>query len=454
MDPKRGSGAQPPTVTADERPAVLPGYSLLVCVPHRKVEARAIPPFGSLVVGRDPACDVQVDDHAVSRQHFVVRGGEPPSVEDLGSRNGTRVRGRRLERGDVCPVGIGHVVEVGPAAFIVQRSGAVVRDGARPGRASPAPPSLEPPPGVIVRDRTMQKLYRLLDTVAQGTLSVLILGETGVGKEVYAATLHARSPRASRRYLSINCAAMPEAMLEGELFGYERGAFTGAVAAKAGLFEACDGGTVFLDELGELTPATQMKLLRVLENGEVMRLGSLTPKRVDIRFVCATNRDVESDVRDGRFRADLFFRVNGVSVTIPPLRERPDDIEALAERFFEQSRAKLGRSPVELAPEARAALRGYAWPGNVRELRNVVERAALLCESERIEEGHLGLRAPAKSASSLKAGVNREEREMIVQALTKCAGNQTLAAKLLGVSRRTLVAKLALHGIPRPRRQD
>jgi transcriptional regulator with PAS, ATPase and Fis domain len=299
----------------------------------------------------------------------------------------------------------------------------------------------------------------MIDAVAPGSISVLVLGETGVGKEVYATTIHQRSPRASKPFLCLNCAALPETMLEAELFGYERGAFTGAMHAKPGLFESADKGTVFLDEIGEMSLPTQAKLLRVLESGETMRLGALRPQRVDVRLVSATNNDLPERVEAGTFRRDLYFRLNGISVRLPPLRERPEDVVALARRFLHANAKKLGRPVPAIARAAVAVLEAHAWPGNVRELKNVIERAVLLSGGQTIEPAHLGMPEPPAAKPSgkqqvraLRQDVDSFERERILAALERCGGNQTLAAQALGIGRSTLLSKLDEYGLPRPRK--
>jgi transcriptional regulator with GAF, ATPase, and Fis domain len=293
---------------------------------------------------------------------------------------------------------------------------------------------------------------------------VLVLGETGAGKDVIAAMLHELSTRAAKAFFALNCATLPEALLESELFGYERGAFTGASMSKPGLLEATDGGTVFLDEIGDLPLALQAKLLRVIESHEVTRLGALKPRTVDVRFVAATNRDLARDVSTGRFRQDLYYRLNGVTLTVPPLRERPTDIEPLARLFLDAARARFETGDVHFSPAALAALAAHDWPGNVRELKSTVERAALLARSRVIEPNDLGLpsgdASPAASAASI-ARVTQvselsssldSERERIVRTLQECGGNQSRAATMLGVSRRTLVRRISELGLPRPRR--
>jgi DNA-binding NtrC family response regulator len=325
----------------------------------------------------------------------------------------------------------------------------------------------------IVRDPAMCALYEQVTRIARSTISVLLLGETGVGKEVLARAVHDRSPRARQPFLDLNCAALPPALLEGELFGHEKGAFTGANQARPGLLESADGGTVFLDEIGELAMPIQVKLLRVLEDRKVLRIGGRTPRRLDVRFVAATNRDLEAEVASGNFRQDLYFRLNGVSFVIPPLRERVAEIVPLAEQFLAAASRTLDRTaPLHLSPEALGYLERHAWTGNVRELRNVIERAAVLSSGDHIMPadlpGHIiGLTAHAKRAPSLTTTAEApkdapasptptatSERQKIVEALEQCAGNQTRAAKLLGISLRTLVNHLAKHGIRRPRGQS
>jgi two-component system, NtrC family, response regulator AtoC len=336
----------------------------------------------------------------------------------------------------------------------------------------------------VVRDPGMQKIQELLRRVAKGPISILLLGETGVGKEIYAEMIHRMSPRANKPFLRLNCAALSESLLESELFGHEKGAFTGAMKAKAGLLESAAGGTVLLDEVGELPAAIQVKLLRVLEQREVLRVGELKPRPIDVRFISATNRDLDAEVQRGNFRQDLFFRLNGFSLTIPPLRDRAAEIEPLAKAFITAACRQLQRTPEpSLSPEALHLLRRYVWPGNIRELRNVMERAVLLCDQTILVEhlpvekmkaawlsekkldslaaGFTGVNAPQPSASQLaestapgtvSSPLLEEDRKRILDALAQSGGNQTLTAKLLGISRGTLLSRLDLYAIPRPRK--
>jgi DNA-binding NtrC family response regulator len=323
-------------------------------------------------------------------------------------------------------------------------------------------------PPVVVHDPAMIAVYQLVERVAASNISVLLLGESGVGKEVLAERIWRLSARANSPMLRLNCAALSESLLESELFGHERGAFTGAVRAKKGLLESAEGGVIFLDEIGELPLSTQVKLLRVIEERRVLPVGALAPRAIDVRFVSATNRDLERDVAAGRFREDLFYRINGFSIAIPPLRERAAEIEPLARAFITHF-CRQERRPREPRPSAEALqlMRSYRWPGNVRELRNVVERALVLCGGADILPEHLPVEkmsavspSSARAAGSVAfptlpptAGVPADsEEERILAALTQCAGNQTRAAKLLGISRGTLVSRLARYSVPRPRK--
>ncbi len=331
------------------------------------------------------------------------------------------------------------------------------------------------PDGFVVDNPAMRALYATAERVAAGNINVLILGETGAGKEILAQTIHRRSKRAGGPFVGFNCAAFTESLLDSELFGYERGAFTGAAQARPGLLESASGGTVFLDEVGEMSIASQVKLLRVLETREVRRVGANADRAIDVRFVAATNRDLDEEIAAKRFREDLFFRLNGMTLTIPPLRERLDEIEPLARLFLERVAEEAGQAPPAISAAAAQYLRAYAWPGNIRELKNVIERAFLLCGGAEITPEHietermhkLPLAAPvspaelphevspaatAQAAPGAVAGTWREiERQAILDALERCAGSQTRAAELLGMPRRTFCTRLKEYSIRRPR---
>jgi two-component system response regulator AtoC len=302
--------------------------------------------------------------------------------------------------------------------------------------------------GLVIADPVMAELDATATAVASGTLSVLLLGETGSGKEVFAENIHRRSPRRDGPFVPINCAALSETLLESELFGHERGAFTGAVRTRPGLLQFADGGTLLLDEVGEMPAALQAKLLRVLESRQVTRVGANRGHSVDIRVISATNRDLEGDVQRGSFRKDLYYRLCGAVLRIPPLRERLGEVEPLARLFLQQLAREAGRAP-ELTAAAVEALRQHDWPGNVRELRNVMERAVLMCAGPEIRPEHLSL-AAARPERKSDSG---DERIRVTEALDRCAGNQTRAAQMLGISRGTLISRLTEFGLPRPRRK-
>jgi DNA-binding NtrC family response regulator len=316
------------------------------------------------------------------------------------------------------------------------------------------PPDDETPKSGEIERGAMSRLEPFIEKVAGSTISVLILGETGVGKEVMARTIHSRSARAKAPLVCINCAALSESLLESELFGHERGAFTGAVQAKPGLLEAASGGTFFLDEIGEMRLALQAKLLRVLEQREVQRLGSLAPRPIDVRFIAATNRDLEEEIEARRFREDLYFRLNGISLTIPPLRERLEEIEPLARAFLARACERAGRAVPAISTAALELLRRYRWPGNVRELRNLMERALVLCGDVILVEhfpAECVVQEPEPPRDDPFQGMNVRER--VIAALEACNGNQTRAAEMLGVSRRTLITRMEQYDLPRPRKR-
>ena len=320
---------------------------------------------------------------------------------------------------------------------------------------------------IIGRTRTMRDLYALIDKVADSPTTVLITGESGTGKELVARALHDQSGRKDQPFITVNCGAIPEALFESELFGHEKGAFTGAVSARPGRFELAHGGTLFLDEVGELPRDMQVKLLRALQDRSFERVGGIRTQFVDVRLVAATNRDLKREVEQGRFREDLFYRLNVVPITLPSLRERTDDIPLLVEHFLSRFNARLGRNIREVGAEALTALAGHGWPGNVRELENLLERAVLLCEGEVIGPGDLlGLPSldPQDEADEeeeedgaeldglgLKEVVRvytaRLERTRILRALSKEGGNVTRASKTLGISRKSLQIKMRDYGL-------
>jgi len=334
---------------------------------------------------------------------------------------------------------------------------AALRTGRSPREAAPAKPDDQ-----IILDPAMKRVYTLVDRIAETPMTVLVLGETGVGKEGVADAIHTKSSRRDKPLIKLNCAALPEPLLESELFGHVRGSFTGADRDRRGLFEVADGGTLFLDEVAETGPAMQAKLLRVLERKVITRVGGTTEIATDARVVAATHRDLDSEVRAGRFRQDLLYRIGGFTIVVPPLRDRGMEITPLAEHFAIVTAAEQGRPAPALANDAREALTTYSWPGNVRELKNAIERALVLCGEqitladlpEKLRDAGHRMRPVAQSAD-MRGHLAEVERAAIVAALDAEDQNQTRAARRLGLSRRALIYKMEKYGLkPPPTRAD
>jgi DNA-binding NtrC family response regulator len=454
------------TLLSEGAQAGPPGRVLLV-VGEGHFATRGLEPGASLVIGRDPACELALDHPKVSRRHAIVRvERDGATVEDAGGTNRVKLGGRTLAAGEKVAVPAGAGFQVGPFTVVLL------------GGASEVGESLDGRAALTVRDVRPSGLTDLLRRVAASDVSVVLRGETGSGKEVMARTLHGASPRRDGPFVAINCAALAEHLLESELFGHERGAFTGATGAKPGLFEVAAGGTVFLDEIGEMPLGMQAKLLRAIETRQVARVGGVKPVDLDVRFLSATHRDLRAAVAAGGFRQDLYFRLDGVTIVIVPLRERRDAIPALVQELLPGG---------AITPAALAALHRHDWPGNVRELRAVLERARLLAGDRPIDARHLVIEstaAPPPDRPPAPAPIGRAgagpvgeaaaggvagaeptgapaarppigepgERDRILRALEQCAGNQTRAARLLGISRATLATRLVLHGIQRPRK--
>ena len=312
---------------------------------------------------------------------------------------------------------------------------------------------------LIGQSEAMRAVYRTIERVAASRANVLITGESGTGKELVAQAIHDLGPRHGERFVVVNCAAIPATLMESELFGHEKGAFTDASARHIGKFEAASGGTLFLDEIGEMASAMQAKLLRALQERTIERLGGAQSIAVDVRVVAATNRDLEKEVAQGRFRADLFYRIHVVPIELPPLRERREDVRLLAESFLARSRGEAGRGPRRFEPETLIALERYAWPGNVRELENSIERAVALTDGDSIAPADLpdevqiasrteSLRDEVRAGRvDLESAVLRFESELIREALERSEGNQTRASEQLGITRRLLKLKMDRCGI-------
>jgi transcriptional regulator with PAS, ATPase and Fis domain len=363
-------------------------------------------------------------------------------VRDLGGRNGTRLDGETL-RDEERAVMRGQEIGVGPARITVVS----LPRGERAGGEE-----------LVIEDSSMREVMALVDRLAAAPNTVLIRGETGVGKEVIAERLHDRSPRRKGPLVRVNCAAVPESLLESELFGHVKGAFTGATSDKRGFFQAADGGSLFLDEIGDVPLAVQVKLLRALETQRVQPLGSREESAVDVRIITATHRDLEAMVQEQTFRQDLYYRIAGFVLEVPPLRERPLDLAPLARRFLASFGEHLGTVPPALTDGALEALARHAWPGNIRELKNAVEHAAVLAGAGPITAEHLprtvtasdegppAQGVEAESPATMREHVEEAERRAIEQALAAAEGHRGRAAEILGVSKRTLQYKLAKLG--------
>ena len=418
--------------------------------------ARTIPlgqalPHGPVVVGSDPhQATVVIDDPHVSARHCEISLiAVGIKLVDLESRNGTKVQGIAVTSALLEP---GVVITIGTTQSRFEKDG---EEGAEDEEEDEDATEgdalgLEGPPrfgDAIGHAPAMRRVFGVLQRIAPTDLTITILGETGTGKDVMARAIHEASPRRSAPFVVFDCGAAAPTLIESQLFGHERGAFTGAVDERRGAFEQAHGGTLFLDEIGELSLDLQPKLLRVLEQRKVGRLGSQTERSVDVRIVCATNRELEREVATGRFRQDLFFRVNVAVVRLPPLRERPEDLVPLIQHF-----AGLTEGLV-VSPEAFGILTSYDWPGNVRELRNVIQSAAAVSDGKLLRPRDFILfsgqtRAPTLDGLPL-AGRTLEsiESAAIRQTLQQCDGNKTQAAKALGIAPSTLYAKLKKYAL-------
>jgi DNA-binding NtrC family response regulator len=441
-----------------------------------------LPADGQLNIGRASEMDVRLTDRSVSRQHArLYLGDGQVRISDWHSHNGVRVNGQLLQ--EVSPLRPGDVVSIGEVNLVLYAAASAPPVPGQRGSLAQTTDLVLGERTVVVADPAMLRLYELIRRLAASELPVLILGETGAGKENAAFAVHHWSRRSGGPFVAINCASIAETLVESELFGHEKGAFTGAITSKPGLLETAEGGTVFLDEAGELPAAAQAKLLRVLETRRILRVGGTKEREIDLRIVAATHRNLEKEVEAGRFRKDLFFRLGAATVVLPPLRDRRGEVRVLAERFLATACATSGRESMSLAPETLVALESYGWPGNVRELKNTVDYVVATATEAVVEPRHLPERlltalapptlpAPGASASPaatpaaagapsrppepepeargslpLAEELRAIERERMAEALRKSGGVKVRAAELLGMPLRTFTFKCKQYGL-------
>ncbi len=430
------------------------GDRVLLVIDGAALQVVPLPGAGTLTMGRSSKCNVVIDSGSVSRHHAnLVIGSQVVEIEDAGSSNGTTVDSVKLAAEQRVTLTIGVPFLVGAVTLMLQTRAGSRRDAAKSSQ--------------------LAALEQSAARIAVGKLPVLIVGENGVGKERFAERIHEMSPRRPASFVRINCTAISEPLLEAELFGND-------ATSKPGMLEAADGGTAFLSDVDQLPPALQQKLLRVVEDASVRRTGGAKPRSVDIRFIASTSKDLSAEVEANRFRRDLYFRLAGATFTLPPLRDRKDEVIPLAEQFIASAAGPIGRS-FTLSDDAKQWLASHDWPGNIRELRNACERSVLLSTGAVIELHHLtitsdeatrraapgrarsatvpppmGIMAPsaADMPTQVRATVAEFEKQRILEALERCAGNQTRAAEMLGISRRTLINRLDEYGIARPRKRD
>jgi len=406
---------------------------------------------GVIMVGTGETSDLRLEDETVSRQHAeIVKTKDGYLVRDLGSTNGTFVNGLRVKE-----------------AFL--QGGSILKLGKTRIKFTPLDEVLEIYPSkknrfadLIGRSVEMRRIFGILEKVAPTNVTVIITGETGTGKELVARAVHQFSKRVKAPFIVFDCGAVAENLIESELFGHEKGSFTGATATRQGAFEMADGGTIFLDEIGELSLDLQPKLLRVLETGEVKRVGADRSKRVNVRVVAATNRDLKEEVKRGRFREDLFFRLSVIEVMLPALRKRTDDIPLLIQHFFNVGKQENESKALGFTQEALRTLCEYSWPGNIRELRNAIDRALSLCDGEEIEVSHLpdfiqersvvtkahpGMDSTLPFKDAKEKWIESFEKDYLLECLRKNNMNISKAAKQAGIDRKSVQRLLKKYGL-------
>lgn len=435
-----------------------PEAALLIVFRHSS-QLVLLSPQVPLTIGRVPqnGHHLRIDDPKLSREHarFTLSADEHSVfAEDLGSRNGMFCQEQRVQS---CELKAGDELWIGQTCIRFEQLGASNKS------SPPAPKAGQKSPGTVIASAVMRELYNTAERIAQARIAVLLLGETGTGKEIFARFIHDKSPRREQPIVTLNCGAIPSQLVESTLFGHEKGSFTGALNTQKGVFEAAEGGTVFLDEIGELPASAQAALLRVLETGRFQRVGTMREQKADVRLITATHKNLEALSARGEFRADLYYRLSGVVLELPPLRERPSEIEALAMHFLETESAQNGRSIRAFDPEALQCLKQYNFPGNVRELRNMIARAVVLAEGDRVRLRDLPkalsttpARADAlpekpsnseEARSELRDQLQRYEAETIRGALIAAHWKRADAALALGMPLRTLAHKIKMLGI-------
>ena len=393
----------------------------------------AIEITANLTIGSRPDSDLRLEDPTVSRKHAEIsRTAEGFLLQDLGSTNGTFLNGVQIDRAYLRN---GAVVTVGETSMMF---------GA--GEDIPLKGDLAPAVfgEMVAVSEPMLKAFALLEGLAASEITVLVEGETGTGKELAARAVHDRSPRADRPFIIFDCSTVPGQLMESELFGHMKGAFTGASESRAGFFQTADGGTIFLDEIGEMDLAVQVKLLRVLQDKEVFMVGSMRPRKVNVRILAATNMDLPARVKKDSFREDLFFRISVITIEVPPLRDRGEDVFLLAQHFLQKFAQESNRPAPRLSDNVLQVLKDYSWPGNVRELENVIQRAVVMTEGEVIDVPDLpaNMRFTGTHVEKLQRTLAEVEAEHIRNVLASVDGNKTQAAGILGIDRKTLRQKL------------
>jgi len=430
----------------------------LFLIHQEGVEIRELTVGEPIVVGREAPADLYVDDATLSRRHasFTLRPDrEHVDVEDLTSTNGIWRDERRIER---AVLAVGEEVMLGGVLARLRRLATPPTDGDARGTGGTGKSASS----AIVAGPALSAILRAAERAANSRITVLLQGETGTGKEVIARHIHASSPRAAGPMICVNCGAIPRELIESTFFGHERGAFTGAAKTQRGVFESASGGTVFLDEIGELPPAAQVALLRVLETGRITRIGGNEEVAVDVRVVAATHRDLAALSQGQGFRSDLYFRLSALTLELPPLRQRREDIEPLARSLLRAANRTHDRHIEDITTDALHVLLAHDWPGNVRELRNVIERATVLASGDVIDVGELPerLRAPGRVESSplaepepdaasgkLRERIHAYEAEIIRAALAAADGSRSEAARALSMPLRTLARRIKMLGI-------